>query len=111
MIVEKIRFGTLTPSDDFYEFEDIAVTLEDGINLIIEGHIEIEYERDNDSFDHAFGTESFPDHYNVCGAVATITKIINLDDKEITLNQDEKRFICSDIENQVCEANVEPKEY
>lgn len=102
MEVSNLNTESLKTSQSTYEFEDVAVELDDGTQIIVEGNAEISFDSKDDGIDGEDRIIYFIDSCDV-----NILTIWNDASEEISLNAEEMKLIQSEIENILHSQTVE----
>lgn len=97
----------LESNQETYSFEDAQIELEDGKTIILEGVFDVTFSKEDDSFDHDFGTEVCEPYHKVDEVNATIILIKDEESNKITLSDEEYLSCICLIEENIQNQDVE----
>ena len=99
----------LAINKEIYSFDDAQIMLEDGKDIYLNGVIDVNFTKEDESFNHSFGVQKIT-AYEVNEVIVNIITIYDSESVKITLNDEElnecKALIENDIRSQAIETNI-----
>ena len=91
---------------EIYSFDDAQIILQDGKEIHLQGVIDLDFTKVDESFNHAFGTQKITS-YEVNEVYVNITTIYDCESVKITLNDEELKECAYLIENHIRSQSIE----
>jgi hypothetical protein len=96
----------LTESQTTYYFDDIQVKISESLTVSIDGYVDLEFDSNDTSFNHSFGTQEEIELYiDTCDV--NIHNIWDEDNCQMSLSKELLQELKQEIENELETENIE----